>query len=493
MSIKDLWQNFVTRLRGGMDKASESATLDNAERTRQTEIIRARQYYSGKQFTQLTERQKEFLGFKDDGNFRVNYCKTVVNAVVERMILTGFDSDEPKQADGEKPLVSWADKVMAQNRFDALQLTVNRGMVRDSEYFVIVDLEPDTKQPRLIPHPRFTDSFLDDGTGFGCRAYYDDDDPTQPMKYASKRWTEEIEEDEKTRRIERMNLYYPDRVERFVRIYRLGVSTWEPYNENGEEIIPWKDSQERPLGIPVIHFKNPDLSSELKDAIPLQDGINKTTLDLLAAADTAGFPIRFTKGFYATTDGKSPASDGSNYLHITPGSFVGTTSKEADMKNMEGGDLSNLIQIRQELILDLARITDTPLSRFQATKQIAAEGTLKQQEEPLLAKIRSRQTTTGNSWEDAFYIARKLVNKFNNAGLDENITLSALWAPAETRDDKAFAELLKIKRELGVTQIQIWRELGYNEEQIQDMLDSDEQQMKTNLMQVGFGGNEQSA
>ena len=65
--------------------------LAQEERRRQEAIVLARQYYAGEHDVPLTDRQKEFLGFQDGGNerFALNYCRTVVGAVAERLIVSG--------------------------------------------------------------------------------------------------------------------------------------------------------------------------------------------------------------------------------------------------------------------------------------------------------------------------------------------------------------------------------------------------------------------
>ena len=437
--------------------------LAEEERARQKNIVLVRDYYDGDQKVQLSERLKEFLGFSDSGRFCLNYCATVVNAVWERLIMAALSSD-----DDQFSQAAW--DWWVHNRMDEKQDTVHRGAVRDGEFFVIVDLDADNK-PRYIPHPRYTDPVAG-GTGFGCKAVYPDGMTSLPMEYASKRWTETVTLENGQRETrQRMTVYYPGEVRKYRQAARTGESGWVKHQDDGDANwpIPWLDKRGRPLGIPVIHFCNPDSKSELWDAIPPQDGINKTAVDILAAADAAGFPIRVLIGKRSvTTDGKPPASDGSNYLKLSAGCWI-EAGEGGDVKTLESANLAPLVATLDSWINKLAQVTDTPLSRFQVTGQIAAEGTLKQQESPLLSKVRVRQTKFGNSWEDLAYMARKLVNTFANAGLDEDATLSVEWKPAATRDEKAHLETLKIKAELGIPDETLWQEMGYNADEIATM------------------------
>lgn len=447
---------------------SYMAWLADEELQVQRNVVIARDYYDGQHATELTERQRKFLGFQDDGRFALNLCRTVVNAVAERLIVAGFDS-------ADEALAEWAWGLWQAGRMDAVQMDVHRGAVRDGEYFIIVDWDVEHDRPRFLPHPRYADPQAG-GDGFGCRAVYPDGDPTQPMQYATKRWSETITNGRGRPTVrQRMTVYYPDRVEKYYLATSGSEAGWLPLEEEGEPWpLPWRDAAGRPLGIPVIHFRNPGSRSELWDAIPIQDAINKTVLDLLASADAAGVPIFKAIGCWPTTDGKPPADDGSNLLKVFPGCWLGSPSQDAQIDTIPPADLRPMLDLLDSLILKLAQVTDTPTSRFQLTRQVAAEGTLKQQEAPLLAKVRARQVVFGNAWEDALYMARRLANA-HGAGVPEDATLETMWVPAAIRDEREHLESLALKREkLGVPLEQIWREAGYSQEQIDEMKQMEE-------------------
>jgi hypothetical protein len=461
------------------------------ERTRQLNIITAREYYDGDQRAKLTKRQEEFLGFNlKDERFAVNFCATVVDATTERMIVAGFES-------ADEALSEFAWDVWKQNRMDAKQQEAHHATINDGEYFIMVDWPEGAPFPRLLPHPRYTDPELG-GTGFGCKAHYVDDDQHQPLEAVSKRWVETYTDERGKRRTRsRMTLYYPDRIERYVSgtggPYK--DAGWQPFIEtevqtdaegNETEIalpwpIPWTDAGGQPLGIPFAHFRKPG-RLELWDAIPLQDLINKTALDIIATADACGFPIRLTYGWLATMDGKAPDSDGDNYLSIFPGAWIGTSNTDARTEVLPPADLMPLVETLNNHITTLAQVTDTPTSRFQLTRQVAAEGTLKQQEGPLLAKVRAYATQIGNAWEDVFYVCRSL-GRLRGVTLAEDATLETTWEPFETRDEKQEMEKLEIKSRMGVPREQLWREMGYDADQIAEMqaMAADELQQQSNV------------
>lgn len=114
-------------------------------------------------------------------------------------------------------------------------------------------------------------------------------------------------------------------------------------------------------------------------------------------------------------------------------------------------------------MLEIARISSTPLSRFQVSGQVAAEGTLKQQEAGLIAKVEHKQVTFGNAWEDAMRLAIRLQNTFGAARYPADLPLSTLWSPAATRSERDHLETLLLKAQLGVPAETLLAEAGYGE------------------------------
>ena len=470
-----------------MSLAAELAYLSwlaGEEKTRQGNVVLARDYYAGNHSVPLTERQKEFLGFKAaEARFAINYCAMVVDAVVERLLVSGFQAED--DAVSEAAAAWWKG-----NRMDEVTHQVHLGAVRDGEFFVMVDWDKEERRPRFLLHPRYTDPMVG-GTGFGCKAFYAEGDVAagQGMVYASKRWTESVEVRPGVRRTQqRMTVYYPDRVEKYV----FQGAGWTEQEDEGDGGWPvrWVDGAGRPLGIPVVHFRNPGLETELWDAVPVQDAINKTALDILAAADACGFPIFIAKGFMPTNDGKAPEEDGGNYLKLTPGCWMSIPAG-SEVDTLKAAELKGLLEVLDSLVQKLAQVTDTPTARFQVTRQVAAEGTLKQQEEPLLAKVRLRQTLFGNGWEDVIGLGRRLGNAFGGLGLDEAGTVECLWEPAETRDEKAHVEMIALKVEkLRIPLEMAWEEAGYSQEQIERMMETEEYQARQamrEMAKVGLG------
>lgn len=462
--------------------------LSELELERQKAIQQARKYHSGDHEIFLTERMEEFLGLHTDNDPRLNTCRSVITALTERLIVAGFETgEELEEGETERPVATWAWETWEDNEMGALQDDVHEAALRDGEAFVIVDWDTENKRPRFSFQPRFVSTEAE-GDGYGCRMIYPDDNDALPAKFACKEWVETYYEDEERRTRRRRTLYFSDRVERWYYSDK-GWAKYEGGDEGEQEEedlerpawpIPWKDKGGKGLGIPVIHFKNKGLRCEAWDAIPIQDAINKSFIDTMAAADLTAFRIFVATGFYPTTDGKEPKEDGSNWIKLAPGQIVGTTKAGADFKAIDGAKVDQLTGLTQQLIMWQAMVTDTPLSRFIATKQVAAEGTLKEQQEPLDAKAELRQESFGNAWEKVLRLALKLENLYGSGGLDPEVRFTTLW-----KKRRSLEELSK-KKELGVPQETIWLEMGYSPEQIETMKQSPEYKARIAMMEMSL-------
>jgi Phage portal protein, SPP1 Gp6-like len=436
--------------------------LYEEERERQAQIVRVRAYHAGDQDTYLTARLKEFLnvGGQDDDDFNFNLVRGVVEAATERVIVSGFKCLDDASA-------QWAANLWRLQRLDNKQDDVHDWAVRDGESFMLIGWDEQAQLPQYLPHERYTDPEVG-GTGEGCKATYANDDPNQPMLFGSKRWIEYLGNGEAR---QRLTVYYPERIEKF---YMTGGS-WLPLPPavEGDSAwpLPWVDGQGLPLGIPLIHFSNPEIRPEATDALPLQNAVNKTLIDILAAADSSAFRIFKAFGWYPTTDGQPPAADESNWLMLAPGQIVGSMNTDGSFDAIEGSDPAALVNVLQQLIYYIAIVTRTPMSRYQFTGLVAAEGTLKQQNESLLAKVARKLSRFGDAWEDALALGRRLQNVYGGGDLDETQRFETIWTNPEKRDRLQELQALQIEKDsLSVPLQMLWQKAGYKPDEIEQML-----------------------
>lgn len=483
----------------------------------QQDIQQARDYDDGRQSVALTDRLRQFLGgstattTEDWKRLRLNICRIILAAVVDRLIVANFDTDEVPQAQATiddqgqpttkliKRAASWAWLTWQRNRMDAKQRRVHESALRDSESFVIVDWDNEAKRARFTPHLRFVDvsTTAHADVGEGCRAFYRNDDPDQDLLFVTKRWTEITHTEGGTRITkQRLTVYLPGEIRKYIGFPGAWRHMWDgsvtarqgggwEARVDGTLIsletfttqdaawayvahrierndlpwpILWADKKGMPLGIPVAHFRS-SAGMEAKEAWPIQNAINKAFVDLMTESDMAAFRILIAFGW-------KPVDSAGNPITFAPGQIIGTEKAGATAQVVPGGDLSQFLNLIESLVLWAAQVTDTPVSRFITTKQVSSEGSQKEQGGALLTKTRNRQGELGNGWEHAMFIALRLENTFGQGGLDEAAFLQTQWEPLEARDESAELDMALKRQSLGMPVSLIAQALGLSPEQV---------------------------
>lgn len=438
--------------------------LTNVETARQNNYIKYREYYDGEHDTLLTERLKKFLSVKgDDAEFNFNLCPIAVDALAERLKVTGFDTGDSDQ--GEK-MWEWWDG----NKMDGKQGIVHTSAVRDGDAFVMVEWDNDEGRPK------FSNELACTGAE-GVKVHYSKES-TGKIDSASKRWV--VDQGEGAGKVRRMNLYFEDHIEKYISSEGDYEGNWRPHLDPPQQGAAigteqpgelgacgwywWTDTgteSGKPIGVPIVHYKNKDQGydwgqSELKDIIPVQNALNKSVIDLLASADVAAFRILVGKG------------DKWNALDIYPGVVVNSEKppSEAELTAIEGEDPAKMIAVVDKYTMMIAQVSRTPISYFQTSAMRPSADTLKQEESGLVAKALKCQTDFGNAWEQAMTIARRLANVFGGAGMDETQSISCEWQDPQTHNELELLQTLLLKKQLGVPDKQIWSEMGYDAKKI---------------------------
>ena len=445
----------------------------------QQEIILHREYYEGQQQTQLTDRQKAYLQLNSETEFNINLCQIVVDSPVERLNVTGFktpvdvsdnvqgdDAPDDGEPDGEPQrtendiqddlLWEWwkADDV------DKKQGQLYTAAGRDGVAFLLVGWDNDEKRPIFSVEEACAD-------GIGAKVHYSDEHD-DVIDFASKRWTVDKGPANELGNV-RINLYYPDRIEKYITKSDTSGGNWDRFEVEGVPWPePWLKKDGTPIGVSMIPFHNGDLGnvgrSDLADVIGPQNAVNKAEIDLIAVADLAGFPmLTFENGKLA---------EGTK---IGPGTVL-QTDGEGKFGKIPGEDLTSLIAFKDTTIRDIATVSRTPLSAFQKSGlggAVAGEA-LKQEEAPLVVRVEKKQVDFGAAWEQVMRMARVLSNTFGGTKLDETFDIVAQWKQAQSRNELDHLRGLEAKERLGIPRTQIWLEAGYTPTEIADMIKSPE-------------------
>ena len=430
-------------------KQSYLEWVSQEDRERQEKYRSYREYYDGDQGVSITDRQEEFLELDSNQEFSANYCSLVADQLPNRMSVAGFDA--PGELGGRDGILwKWWRKAR-KARMDAKQQSVHLSGVRDGDTFLIVSWDPSRNRPIFAPNLAF------DGYE-GVKVHYSDE--TGEIVMASKRWNVKIGQEEDGSRVgerRRMNLYYPDRVERYISDDTISGGAWVGYTDNGNDaIIDWTDRFGVPLGVPVFHlaYKRNGFRwgrSILEDIIPLQNMLNKAFVDVIAAADTTAFRL------YWLTGGTLEDADG-NALTIHPGSMIEIPNPEAKVGYFPGENLRPLIEVVDMFKVSIAQVSQMPLHLFQVSGQNASEGAQKQQEVAIINKAEKWGVEVGNFWEDVMEMAIRLSNTSASTRYPEDEIIQTLWGDMEIRD--------KTERKKDVaTTAKTWTEAGADIEQ----------------------------
>lgn len=410
-------------------------------------------YYDGDHQTELLDRARQYLAQNTGVEYAENVCDLIVDAMADRLTVKGW-----KSAPTSDSIVNAVNKVWDDNNMDvtcpiAISRTIELG-----DGFLLVDYDPE-KGPTIDYNPPTI-----------MKAEYDVARP-QVMLYAVKRWC-----DAKVSPVnpggdpvERMNIYYPDRIERYFAIDKGG--DWIPWVGDGDTHwpIPWtRDNLPggEPRGIPVFHLRNKSRGringrSELHKAIPLQDSLNKLWLDIFEIADAQGYPQRYATGLNKTADKDIVEGAGTLWTATDPAARFG---------QFDAADLNQLVNLVDMRYRTIAGTTYTPIHMLVLAKGIMSGEALKKSESGLVAKVKDRQPSFGHTLGMAMMMCLVLLvdNGETVAGLSDDTKLNPIWGDAENVDETERLEVAEIKRRIGIPLSIVFQELGY--ENVEEMM-----------------------
>lgn len=378
----------------------------------------ARRYYEGDhRLTFATEKFREHFAAQF-GAIRDNLCPAVVDAASDRLKITGigFDPDVDGASQG---LADRAWAIWQRNRMDVRAPEVHHEALLTGDGFAFV--WPDRAGQAVIwPVP--------------ANEMVVEYDPNQPgvLLRGARTWQDELGK-------VHVDLYFADRVERHVtrtpKRQAMGTSwtyrDFEPYVVTGTDLEPDGVLEHRAGRVPVVHFPNLRYHrggiSELRDVIPLQDALNKTICDMLVAQEFSAFAQRWATGvdpgeLDATGKPINPPFDYGADRMLT------VASELAKFGTFETTELTQYVQVEENLRAEIARVSGTPLHYLFITRGDFPSGeAMKSAEARFTRKIEKRQDAWGNQWEDLLALAIRLEEPDTSV---DGAMLVVEWEPA---------------------------------------------------------------
>jgi hypothetical protein len=410
---------------------------------------RAERYYEGRHdLAFATDKFRNTFGslFRE---FALNLCPAICDAVRDKLRVTGFSvesdgrigsrhvskSTVPMGRDTE----SEARIVWNTNRMQLRAGEIHKEALKCGDAYAIV--WPDGRGRAAI-YPNRASS---------CSVIYDEERPGTIVR-AAKYWRAGDKH-------VRLNLFFPDRIEKYV-----SKDTCEAALPEAGGFTAFGDPAAvvaNPYGaVPVFHFaNNTDLGlpgrSELEPAIPVQDGLNKSVLDMLVAMEYAAFRQRWAAGIEIEYDdaGNAVAPFKAGVDHIW-------MSQNADTRfgDFNTAELDQFLKVKDSFRVDMALITGTPLHYF--TPNIAGYRSgenLKRSESRFLAKVRDRQEAFGQVWADVMRFALAVEDR----GAD--VRLRTEWEDPAPMSERELLENILLKKQIGIAAEQALIEAGYGE------------------------------
>lgn len=355
-----------------------------------------------------------------------NRCAPVVDAVADRLHLTGFV--DPGGVTVEPAMDIWAE-----NRMDKREGEVNLEALQSGDGYAIVWPNLTTGRPTIWPEE-----------ARHVRILYDDEEPGR-VTMAAKYW---LTPDG----YGRLNLYLPDRLEKYVTRQKApsGIPTapgFERFQADTDTAWPLRYGWFRPglPNVPVFHFGNNARTgrggrSELRDVIPLQDGLNTTLAKLMAASEDAGAPRIVITGWAPRTNEVTGQPVDPFRRPVRPFETVNERmaafpDKDTTVAQLPTIDLTQLIALGEAFDLMIARTARIPVHYLGLSGDFPSGESLKTAEAPFVRKVTDRQTAYGNVWEDAMGLALRQAN------VTLTFQLDAQYEPAEARSDRERADL----------------------------------------------------
>ena len=421
--------------------------------------------------------------------FAMNLCPAICDAVRDKLRVTGFSvnvgppaalpasmpertgpilQNENVQAGSlrSETLRSEIERIWFRNRMQQRAGEIHKEALKNGDAYAIVWFDPAGDVSIYPQHAA------------NVTVVYDEERPGT-IVWAAKHWRTV---DKRTR----LNIFYSDRIESYItkrgsdailpeakEFAAVGTPAALPASgkDGTENHTPAgsrrSDFMPNPFGIvPVFHFaNNADVGchglSELAAAIPIQDGLNKSILDMLVAMEFSAFRQRWVAGIEVDIDpetgaAKQPFSSGVDQLWVS--SDPGTTFGDFGASNLD-----QFLKVKDSFRVDMASVTGTPLHYFLQTSRGFASGeSLKQNETRFLAKVRDRQTSFGQTWAELMSFALRL------AGHD-GVELITHWEDPSPTTEKEILENLLLKKQLGISTEQALKEAGYGDVDVKRM------------------------
>jgi len=402
-------------------------------------------YYNGDQPTvYLTALLKET--FKAvNVSINENWCAVVIDAATDRIELKSLTSKE--EAVNTKLTDIWTEQLIELESQDIISDTLITG-----EGFAIAWPEGNTEGD------------AEDGKATVSKAnkaeFYRNDPAIIHVEYKAdnprkKAWAAKWFDMEDGRK--KLVIYYDERIDYYESTSKANeISDYKNFQpaEPPSETNTYKQ-------IPVFHFRlsGRGVKSDLKNAIPIQDAINKLLIDMLVAADYGAYKQRYV---ISDSEGLGKLKNAPNEVWIIPpGDGVGQSTTVGEF---EAADLGQYLDSIDKLAASLSSITRTPKHFFFSQAGELSGEALMTLEAPLVKKAKRYIARFMPTWSEL----ASFMLKIEGVEADPN-TITPVFADPRSVQPVTEATVRAQGRTAGIPLKTLLRDEGKDEEWLKQM------------------------
>lgn len=362
-------------------------------------------------------------------HFELNWCSVIVDATLDRINLTGFDTREKMVDERLKEL------------FQNLHLDIESDKVHNAALAVqegyLIVWKTDGEIEAYYNDPRM------------CMIAYESEQPKK-KRFAAKWFLNGENRNEIT-------LYYADHLEHWV--------------SRGNEVQQASDFEKEgqddpnPYGvIPVFEFTSP---GEFVKVTTMQDAVNKLFADMMVAGEFGAFMQRWV----ISQADPGQLKNGANKIWWIPaGDGQG---QQASVGQFNPTDLQIYLKAMDTLASDMAIISRTPKHYLLDLGSNISGEALMTMEAPLVKKVKKRQRVFAAEWQEVASFLLKI------EGVDVRpVDISVLWERPEAVQVYTEAQARQLAINSGIPLITILRREGWTDVEIEKMQQDQEMQDK---------------
>lgn len=360
--------------------------LGRKMRERQHRLDYWQQYYTGDQ--PLPQGPKGSTQTYEDfqRKARTNFCGPVVDASVNRMVVTGVST-----ADGESDSDAW--EWLQANRFDSRQKMIFRTALSLSEAYMMVGAHPTKEDSQGRPMPLIT-------VEHPSQVITEEDPVTGETAAALKSWYDTIDG------VGRATVILPDKVVEYSTANGTRVSSSRiPWSTNSWETQKVKPN---PYGVvTVVAFPcKPDMAMdpepEFARIMDLQDRINLGVLNRMTAERYSAFRQKYVTGhkFQRKVDPETGLETVVQPFKPDPGTVWASEYPEAKFSESAQTNLSGYLQVFQADVQSLFVLSSTPSYLMPNGLVNVSTDTVLAMDQNHVAKVLEYEATFGESISD---------------------------------------------------------------------------------------------